>query len=64
MDIAYSKWPILLFISRQLNLADNLSLDAGIGFDRNKKVKFVDVDLAKNAGEENQTACFRQFLMR
>ncbi len=45
-------------------LADNISLDAGILLDRNKKVKSIDVGLAKNAGEQNQKACNWKFQMR
>ena len=45
-------------------LADNLSLDAGILLDRNKKVKFVDVSLARNVGKKNEKVCFWKFQMQ
>ena len=45
-------------------LANNLSLDAGILLDRNKKVKSIDVGLSKNAGQQNQKVCTWQFQMR
>ena len=47
-----------------IDLAGNLSLHAGIDFDRNKKVDFVTVSLAKNAGQENQKLCNWKFQMR
>ena len=47
-----------------IDLTGNLSLHAGIDFDRNKKVDFVTVSLAKNAGQENQKLCNWKFQMR
>jgi hypothetical protein len=62
--------PVQLFglaaytIAYNVYLADNLSLDAGIEFGRNKKVDLVSLSLAKNVGKENQKACFWQLQMR
>lgn len=62
--------PVQLFglaaytISYNIDLAGKLSLDAGIGFDRNKKVDLVTLGLAKNVGQENQKACNWKFQMR
>lgn len=50
--------------SYNVYLSDKFSLHAGILFDRNKKVKFIDVSLAKNVGEENQKTCSWKFQMR